>query len=272
MIKESTRSFAALIPVFCLVGCAAESLDDDYLQSEDAVTAAPLTLLTAVAESTYSDQDFANRSTFTNDVQLTARIQLPTAGAAGKHVFVRYQASDTKGRVLRGWSSADAKWVAGNTWELETPAIRRTCSVKCEDAQFDFALALDANGKTLWNNNGRKNFHVESGASPIALFGAQHVLRAGDQYSEAARKVLVWAMHDNARAKITIHYSTDGWRTARDVDAKPNVREQSGNVVVDLAYLPVGPGQTVDYAVRYEVDGAVSWDNNIGRNYRITTK
>lgn len=272
MIEDSTRWFASLIPILCLVGCAVEPVDDDYAQSEDGVTASQLTLLTAVAESTYGDQDFANRPTVTNDLRLAARIQLPTAGAAGKHVFVRYRASDTNGRVLQGWSNADATWVAGNTWELETPAIRRTCSVKCDDAQFDFALALDANGKTLWNNNGRKNFRVEAGASPIALLGAQHVLRSGDLYSEAARKVLVWAIHDNARAKITVRYSTDGWRTARDVDAKPNVREQSGNVVVDLTYLPVGPGQTVDYAVRYVVDGTTSWDNNIGRNYRITTK
>jgi hypothetical protein len=265
------RSFvSALCCGLALAACAAPS-DESTEGSEAAITAGAPQLLVGVAQSTSVDADFANRSDFTSLSALSARLRIAAPGSAGKHVYVRYRAQDKTGKELRAWSNVDATWVAGNVWEVRSPQISRRCAPSCAGIDYAFAVAVESGGRTTWNNNGTANFQVTDGPVTVAQFGEQRVLRAGDYYSSSARKVLVRAMHGDAKGKVTVHYSIDGWATAQDVVAQTSVREQSGKVITDLAYLPVPPGKTVDYAIRYEVDGAVSWDNNVGRNYRIVT-
>lgn len=264
------RARLAVISLATLVlaACGAPA-DADLDESDSALASGEIALLVGVAQGRSVDQDFANRSDFTRLSSLYGRVQVGAKGPAGSRVFVRYRAQEKGGKELRAWGNVDAKWVAGDVWEFETPEISRRCDRQCADIEFSYALAFESGGATTWNNNGKANFRAADGATQIATFGKQKVIQSGDYYSSAASKVLVWAMHGEPRAKVTVHYSTDGWRTSRDVVAGGAVRERSGNVVTDLTYLPVPAGKTVDYAVRYEVDGKVSWDNNIGRNYRI---
>lgn len=265
------RSFISVVCCGLALAACASPTDDGVEESEAAVTSSAAQLLVGVAQGVDVDADFANRSDFTHLSTLAARIRIVAPGAAGKHVYVRYRAQDSSGKELRAWSNVDATWVAGNVWELRTPQISRHCAPACAALDYSFAIAVEAGGKTTWNNNATANFRVTDGPVMVAQFGEQRVLRSADYYSSSARKVLVRAIHEKAMARVTIHYSTDGWSTTHDVDAKGDVRERSGKVITDLAYLPVPPGKTVDYAIRYEVDGVVSWDNNIGRNYRIVT-
>jgi hypothetical protein len=221
----------ALSSGLVLGACAAPS-GEGVDGTDEALTSTGAELLVGAGQGSNVNQDLASRSDFTNLSTFGGRIKIASAGSVGRHVYIRYRAREEKsGKELRSWTNADATWVAGNVWEFKTPKISRHCTPTCEGVEYAFALAAEAGGKTSWNNNGTANFRVVDGPVMVATFGEQRVLRSNDYYSSSARKVLVHAIHDNPNAKVKVHYSTDGWATAQDQEAKGDVREKSGKVV-----------------------------------------
>lgn len=66
-------------------------------------------------------------------------------------------------------------------------------------------------------------------------------------------------------------YSTDGWQSVREA-AATFARSTSDGMEYWAFRVEVEPGAAdLRFAIRYQVAGQTHWDNNLGRDYRVTT-
>ncbi|XP_061687852.1 protein phosphatase 1, regulatory subunit 3Db isoform X2 [Syngnathoides biaculeatus] len=75
--------------------------------------------------------------------------------------------------------------------------------------------------------------------------------------------------------KVTVHYSFTNWRTSTDTSASWVSSVSQGEYDVFRFRLPVPPfilqpGALLEFAICYHVKGSNYWDNNNGRNYKLT--
>ncbi|XP_019941974.2 protein phosphatase 1, regulatory subunit 3Db [Paralichthys olivaceus] len=80
--------------------------------------------------------------------------------------------------------------------------------------------------------------------------------------------------------EVTVHYSFTNWRTHTEVSAcwvsSANNKEQGAPEADTFRFrLPVPPfimqpGAMLEFAIRYHVRGSDYWDNNNGRNYKLS--
>lgn len=150
-----------------------------------------------------------------------------------------------------------------------------------------YALKYVVNGQTYWDNNGGLDYtiHRDSGTRlPTGVNVYDGNLRNSLNIGPGGTVLRNWVTVRNlAFAKLVrVHYSTDGWTTKRIATATFNPNFWAGwysaapnpnrygfeewNFELD-----VGPTATaVQYAVEYVVNGQTYWDNNYGRNYRVS--
>jgi hypothetical protein len=72
--------------------------------------------------------------------------------------------------------------------------------------------------------------------------------------------------------KVEIVYTTDSWKTTGVIQAV--YQGKDGNTPSQEYWRVQSEitcsGKTIEYAIAYTVNGQTSWDNNFGRNYKIT--
>ena len=105
-------------------------------------------------------------------------------------------------------------------------------------------------------------------AGPVRLHKAWASYNAGHGQEQYFRRYSVIVQNSNYEKKISIHHEKENgqWRDIplRFRRSLPNNEELwEGQVVVPGAYL------SDEYAVKFEVNGQVHWDNNHGKNYHV---
>jgi hypothetical protein len=150
---------------------------------------------------------------------------------------------------------------------------------------IEFAVGYEAAGKTYWDNNGGKNYHLKAasgailGADTFVNLDTATVYSLNNQVALSGGIFLKSLAYDK---KVTIVYSTDNWATVKEAAAhyqnsyfygysivsSPN--EQNVEFWSFSFDLPKNT-TLLHFAIRYEVAGKVFWDNNFGENYRMET-
>jgi len=153
----------------------------------------------------------------------------------------------------------------------------------------EFAIFYEVNGQVYWDNNRGNNYKM-SATSGMYLQDGLHISNdVKDSYFAyypntyaSQLNVVVDVRNLGYEKKVTLVYTTDGWRTIKyaPMQFAQYYGIGSGSSLVSpnqfgierwRINLPVEDVSIsrVEYAVSYKVNGAEYWDNNYGRNYRM---
>ncbi|MDD2760279.1 MAG: carbohydrate-binding protein [Methylomonas sp.] len=146
-------------------------------------------------------------------------------------------------------------------------------SVKKLPGDISFALRLRNNTDEFWNNNQGWNHHCRQN-SGLTLFGESLVQnlslkqRLDDEQQYAQIKV---ALSPSLHAEsVIIHWTTDNWQNTRQTDCHPNKRQQQHDAQLWTARLKIGDTFALEYSIQCKTRHQELWDNNLGKNYRIS--
>ncbi|WP_320823322.1 carbohydrate-binding protein [Reinekea sp.] len=181
------------------------------------------------------------------------------------------------------------------TWSLW---INRSISgpyAEGEALDLEFVLRYEVAGEVYWDNNLNRNYFISAGSgeyTPKTLLVDTAAARAPYDYNYNGNTghvngylsidVIVqnYAMYKD----VEIHYSYDNWQTTQIGNASfvsgrykgySWVGYPNANDVEVWSFYSAGPeaqgdADTLQFAVKYTVDGQVYWDNNYGHNYSLT--
>ncbi|WP_150050761.1 endonuclease/exonuclease/phosphatase family protein [Methylomonas rhizoryzae] len=137
----------------------------------------------------------------------------------------------------------------------------------------NFALRLRYDGGEIWDNNGGWNYHApaRSGVALAAGLAVQNLaikqrLEAGQHYLQ----IKVATRPAQAADKVVIHWSDDNWRTSRQTACRRNRRAKQHSAQIWTARLPVEQAFALEYCLCYRSKLGEVWDNNHGKNYRLS--
>ncbi len=145
---------------------------------------------------------------------------------------------------------------------------------------IEFAVKVTMNGQTYWDNRGGANYRLRS-TQGTRLFGPLVLNAFGGLRSDGSLYVNIDVQNTGYQKRVQVVYTTDDWATVRTGDASfmsyygaggggtvpsPNAYD------VERWLLEVNgiPGNRVQYAISYTVNGQTYWDNNFGHNYVVT--
>jgi len=196
----------------------------------------------------------------------TAKIVVENLGYE-KQVELIYNTDDW------GWYSAPATYVKSigdnkELWEVWTTGV-------IAYQQTQFAILYSVNGEDYWDNNGGEDYFV----TPAGFTLADDVPLVLDEASwtfVTATQLYSFFGTINLRnlapeKYVNIVYSMDDWETVEIAPAMYGSGDGGEYEVWTFSIdLPYGtPPQPIDFAIAYEVDGTIYWDNNFGSDYHV---
>lgn len=141
-----------------------------------------------------------------------------------------------------------------------------------------FAIKYEAAGKTYWDNNNGQNYKIKiwqwslGENYAIGNAGIKVPYGSNDQpyvSSEGIFTGSVVVKNIAYQKVVTVRCTTDNWLTFTEVPATYESSLSNGLEIWTFStQLPAG-WSTLEYAVKYDVDGLTYWDNNFGSNYTI---
>lgn len=149
----------------------------------------------------------------------------------------------------------------------------------------EFCLRYRVRGEQHWDNNDGRNHALEADAGVRLPTGLEMLDLAAHRPAKAASRSLPVAVAVDARLeaqRVTVHWTTDDWRTTRDTacrlrrdywDAEcgSNARNpnQYGVQVWDAA-LDLGRAPNALYRIVCESVRGRLWDDDVARGFRLT--
>jgi Carbohydrate/starch-binding module (family 21) len=195
-----------------------------------------------------------------------------------KRVVVRLrngECVDTEATYLRSSGGNTEIWRAvsptHSCWSNEGP---KTESIK-------FAIRYDVAGETFWDNNGGCDYYCACWNNDSSVVLGPNVLLKSAAVAEGAGgeylQGQIFIKNLGYAKRVDVIYTTDRWVHAQKAPA--SFREEADaqlghpNEVWEFS-APLGRQKDfsveVRFALRYEMDGKVSWDDNVGLDYVLT--
>ncbi|ATX77923.1 MULTISPECIES: carbohydrate-binding protein [Reinekea] len=165
-----------------------------------------------------------------------------------------------------------------------------------EALDLEFVLRYEVDGAVYWDNNLTRNYFIPAGSgeyTPKPLLVDTAVSRAPYDYDYNGNtghvngylSIDVMLQNYAMYKDVEIHYSYDNWQTTHIGNASfvsgrykgySWVSYPNANDVEVWNFYSAGPeaqsdAESLQFAVKYSVDGQVYWDNNYGQNYSLTT-
>ena len=214
------------------------------------------------------------------DTVLWGTVQTRPSDDPSSNVQVHYQVWQS-GSVVQDWSWAPATQVDETRWDFAVPSYPTACPHYCYVISYRFAVGWWADGEEHWDNLGGIDTDYRlagdfGGIAPVfrgppaILDQPVRLAWASYQDGQFAGEVLVRDLAWNKA--VTVVWSNDGWATIHELPAgfihTPLAQEME--VWQFSAALDPGDGE-IAFAVRYETDGQVWWDNNGELDYAVGT-
>ena len=143
-----------------------------------------------------------------------------------------------------------------------------------------FSVSLSIDGRSWTDDNWGRQYHLEKFmedailTSPLVMKSYADKVFFKEGYD--AKRGVVTAqilVRDISDEKIlAVVYSDDDWKTKNQIPASFAQGFPSGveRWEIEFAVCKGCATEDIQFAIRYEDDSFVAWDNNYGRNYRIS--
>jgi len=132
---------------------------------------------------------------------------------------------------------------------------------------IDYAIKYEVNGQTYWNNNNNNNFTIDNklGAANLVVTPA-----FSGSTTAAFYPIRVAVKNLGYNKMVNVRYTEDNWATYKDttLNYQSNNTDGSENWATTLN-LNSNTISKFHYAVSYNVNGQIYWDNNFGINYNF---
>lgn len=164
------------------------------------------------------------------------------------------------------WKESDGEY-AGKSGNLDLFRVQTTGDVA---QAYDFAVYYKVNGKTYWDNNGGANYRVTTSRmcykpGNVKMLDLYMTNVNGMEVIKATAAV----KNLSASKVLTFVFSMDSGKTWREVPMYYNpgsgITPAAGYETWSVSVAPpatfVSNGDTFKCAIRYNVNGAVYWDN-----------
>lgn len=211
-----------------------------------------------------------------------------------KVVQVYYEKPD------QSWDTIDLEYKGEiapgkEVWSIYYTHTLYNLYIEQDPLDMNFVLKYDVNGETYWDNNNEQNYFIAAGSGeyspkPITLDLAYaqapfELISDGDTILTGGHFRATFILQNLAHEKdVEVHYTFDGWATSYVGKAEyqssmtegyswvtyPNANNaEVWSFYTDGDEAQTTEADTVEFAVKYTVDGATYWDNNFGYNYSI---
>ena len=166
-----------------------------------------------------------------------------------KNVSVHYKSFNTN-----QWMDQSAEYVKdlGDGYEIWKASISNYAT-----NVESFCIKYEANGNTYWDNNDGKNYgYVETlGVAPL------HVMRG---YYNSENNIKVNLKNYGYEKDVNVVYSYDNWATEESKDLEYKETTTNGE---EVWASNIEKTDSIQYYIKYTVDGQTYYDNNFGLNY-----
>lgn len=205
----------------------------------------------------------ANAST--TDVSLySSEVYFCKYGIVQRVVYVKTDANSYDQKVTIHYNPLE-----GQAWEDTEAEYFTTLSdgSKLWKASFnsynpEYAIKYEANGETIWDNNGGMNYTNENlGTAPVTV-------NRGGFFTLGYNRIYATLQNYAYDKDVVVRYTMDNWNTYTDIPMSYDSTNANGteNWVATL-YSDSFNFSGFEYCVCYEVNGQTYWANNFNQNY-----
>jgi len=187
--------------------------------------------------------------------------------AYAKEVWIWYNTG------VGGWKTAKATYDAqlGNnkeTWDFSVSLGF------ISPANVQLAIQYKVNGIAYWDNNSNQNYTLGTPAAfnvlkTVNVFPTNTVFAMFDKlHGEVVVKNIAF------QKQVKVVYTLDNWATTNEklltFKAVDGSLAETWEFTTDIPLFFSDALPTIEYALSYTVAGVTYWDNNHGRNYKVT--
>lgn len=127
-----------------------------------------------------------------------------------------------------------------------------------------YAIKYEVNGKTYWDNNNGNNYTQNNvlGTANIKVNKLPYLING-------AYPIVATVKNLGYEKVVKVRYTLDNWKTVKEANLSYKSSNSDNTEVWQTTIEDVNM-DGFQYAVSYEVNGQVYWDNCFGQNYTYT--
>lgn len=174
------------------------------------------------------------------------------------------------------WHTLQAKYRGPHGEHQEFWQARLTHSGQSGRAlpgNISFALRVRCSDNEFWDNNAGLNYHSRQGGGvTLAADLPLQNLSFKPKLEETQQFVLIKVAVNPALSAetVVIHWTADNWRSSQQTICHYNKRLKQHGAKVWTARLKVADVFALEYSVCCKTSHRELWDNNSGKNYRLS--
>ncbi|MCT4686521.1 carbohydrate-binding protein [Vallitalea sp.] len=133
-----------------------------------------------------------------------------------------------------------------------------------------FAIKVENDGQIFWDNNNGENYSLNissTNCSQDYKLNKSKLLLKSNYKNESGFHGTVIINDFNSNKILTVRYTTDNWKTYKDVKAYKNSCYQPYTDMELWTFDIIENAETYEFAIKCEINGQTYWDNNFGDNY-----
>ena len=156
-------------------------------------------------------------------------------------------------------------------WQASLTVTAKTARTLPGNIQF--ALQLRCDGKEFWDNNHGVNYQSRQGSGfslpeQLSLQNLSFKSQLDDEQQFVQIKV---AVNPTIQAEqVFLHWTDDNWRHSQQTKCQRSKRLKQPDAQIWTARLKTNDAFALQYSIGCRTASGEFWDNNAGKNYRIS--